>query len=217
MKNLLSKLTGEQALDVLQRLAARQGDVADAILVEAKRVLAAVDVEEIADEVFNQLDGIAVEDCWDRAGRHRDGYTTPEDAAVQLIEEELQPFVAQIERYHSMGMAKQERDYCMGVILGSYRYEKESKSEFKECMASRCSPMRSLIRKHNRFLLLRAVSRGIPLATAIQNGWRDVPKPFVRAAASGVRWQAVFRATPLFPASQRMQTPRNGVESQHMQ
>jgi hypothetical protein len=132
MKNLLNKLTGEQALDVLQRLAARKGAVADAILAEAKRVLAAVDVDEIADEVFDQLDRIAVEDCWDTAGGHRDGYTALDDAAVQLIEEKLQPFVDPVERYHSMGMAKQEQDYCMGVILGTYRYEKESKSEFKE-------------------------------------------------------------------------------------
>jgi len=51
MKNLLSQLTGEQALDVLKRLAAGKGAAADAVLAEAKRVLAAVDVEEIANEV----------------------------------------------------------------------------------------------------------------------------------------------------------------------
>jgi len=132
MKNLLSKLTGEQALDVLKRLAAAKGAVAEAVLAEAKRVLAAVDVEEIADEVFGLLDGIPVENCWDRAGSHRDGYTDPDEAAEQLIEEELQPFVDQVERYHSMGMARQERDTCMGVILGAYRYDKESDSEFKD-------------------------------------------------------------------------------------
>lgn len=132
MQNLLSKLTGEQAFDVLQRLAAGKGAVAEAVLAEARRVLAAVDVDEIANEVFAQLDGIDVQDCWDRAGRHRGGYTAPEEAAEQLIEDVFQPFVDQVERYHSMGMAKQEQDYCMGVILGTYRYEKESKSEFKD-------------------------------------------------------------------------------------
>ncbi len=60
---MLSKLTGEQALDVLQRLAAGKGAVADAILAEAKRVLAAVDVEEVANEVFAQLDGIGAWIC----------------------------------------------------------------------------------------------------------------------------------------------------------
>ena len=135
MKDLLSKLTGEQALDVLQRLEARKGAVADAVLAEAKGVLAVVDVEEIANEGFERLDMIDVQDCWDRAGRHRDGYTGPEEAAVQLLEEELQPFVDQVERYRSLGMDKQEQEYCMGVILGTYRYDRESKSEFKDWCA----------------------------------------------------------------------------------
>jgi hypothetical protein len=132
MNDLLSRLTGEQALDVLQRLAQEKGTVATAFLTEAKRVLATVDVEEVADEVFGQLDMIDVQDCWDRAGSHRDGYTAPDEAAVQMLEEELQPFVDQVERYRSLGMAKQEQAYCMGVILGTYRYENESKSEFKD-------------------------------------------------------------------------------------
>jgi hypothetical protein len=132
MKKLLSQLTGEQALAVLLRLAAGKGAVAEAVLAEAKRVLAAVDVEGIANEVFGQLDGIPVQNCWDRAGSHRDGYTEPDEAAEQLVEEKLQPFVDQIERHHSMGMAQQERETCMGVILGIYRYEKESDSEFKD-------------------------------------------------------------------------------------
>ena len=41
--------------------------------------------------------------------------------------------------------------------------------------------------------LLKAVSRGIPLATALQNGWRGVPKPSVPAAAS---WSAVASGIP---------------------
>jgi|GEM_PF-5765685 len=41
--------------------------------------------------------------------------------------------------------------------------------------------------------LLKAVSRGIPLATALQNGWRGVPKPSVSAAAS---WSAVASGIP---------------------
>lgn len=80
--DLLSNLTGEQALDVLQRLAGGKGAIAEAILTEAKCVLTAVDVEDVADEVFMQLDGIVVEDCWDRAGRHQGGYTSPEEAAM---------------------------------------------------------------------------------------------------------------------------------------
>lgn len=105
--------------------------MAGKIETEAKRLLAAVDSEEVAEEVFELLDMIDVEDCWDRAGSSRDGYTSPDEAAVELIEEELQLFVVQAKRYHELDMREQKRDYCAGVILGLYRCEKESKSEFR--------------------------------------------------------------------------------------
>ena len=132
MDKLLSRLTGEQALEVVRRLAGTPGAVAEAVLAEAKKVLAAVDIDEIADEVFWLLDSIDVQDCWDRSGASRGGYTSPDEAATELIEEELQPFFDQADRYHDLQMAEQERDYCMGVVLGTYRYEQESKSEFKD-------------------------------------------------------------------------------------
>jgi len=132
MNELLSKLTGEQALAVLEKLAAADGEAAVRIEAEARRVLAAVDVDEVSEEVFAALDMIDVQDCWDRAGRSRDGYTSPDEAAVELIEGELQPSVDQLERYRELGMMSQERDFCMGVILGLYRYERESKSAFKD-------------------------------------------------------------------------------------
>ena len=132
MNNLISKLMGEQAIDVLCRLTKDRGAIAEAILDEAKRVLVNVDIDEIADLVFFQLDMIDVQDCWDRSAATRDGYISAEDAAMELIEEELQSFRDQITRYHELGMGEQERDYCMGTILGLYRYEQESKSEFKD-------------------------------------------------------------------------------------
>jgi len=135
MNEVLTKLTGDQALHVLKRIAADDADLARKIEAEAKRLLMAVDVDETADEVFDALDAIDVEDCWERAGPHRDGYTAPEEAAVELIEEVLQPFADQGERYHELGMPDQERDYCAGIILGLYRYEKQSKSEFRNWSA----------------------------------------------------------------------------------
>lgn len=132
MTELIFKLTGEQAIDVLCRLTKERGAIAEAILDEAKRVLANVDVDDVAEDVFFQLNMINVQDCWDRSAATRDGYISAEDAAMELIEEELQPFRDQIERYHELGMGELEQDYCMGTILGLYRYEQESKSEFKD-------------------------------------------------------------------------------------
>ncbi len=129
--NLIQKLTGEQALDIIQQLIAKKGVLAEAVSLVVKEILATVDVEEIADEIFFSLDSIDVQDCWDRAGSDHGGYISEEEAATELIEETLQPFFDQIDQHHDFGMADQEKDYCMGVILGAYRFDKESKSEFK--------------------------------------------------------------------------------------
>jgi hypothetical protein len=132
MDDVIEKLTTEQALEVVKRLAEKGGEIRKAVLTEARAVLKKIDLDETADEVFFVLDSIDVQDCWDRSGRSRNGYTSPDEAAVEIVEEELEPFSAQVERYHELGMPEQEATYCMGVILGIYRYEHESKSEFRQ-------------------------------------------------------------------------------------
>ena len=132
MDDLIKKLTAEQALEVVKRLSEKGEKIREAVLAEARNLLIAIDVDETADEVFCVLDSIDVQDCWDRSGKSRYGYTEPSEAAVELVEEELQPFYDQAKTYRELGMAEQEATYCMGVILGIYRYEHESKSEFRE-------------------------------------------------------------------------------------
>ena len=132
MDNVIKKLTAEQALEIVRRLSDKGGEIGDAVLAEARNLLTTVSAENTADEVFCVLDSIDVQDCWDRSGSSRHGYTEPSEAAVELVEEELQPFYNQAKRYRELGMAKQETTYSMGVILGIYRYEHESKSEFRK-------------------------------------------------------------------------------------
>jgi hypothetical protein len=132
MHDVIKKLTPEQALEVVVRLTNKGSGICDAVLAEARNVLSEVDVDDIAEGVYCVLDSIDVQDCWDRAGRFRDGYVSPEEAAVKLIEQELQPYFDQAKRYHELGMREQENAYCKGVILGIYRYQYESKSEFRE-------------------------------------------------------------------------------------
>jgi hypothetical protein len=62
------------------------------VVAEAGNVLSEIDLDQTADEEFFVLDSVDVLDCWNRAGRSRDGYTSPEEAAVELVEEQLQPF-----------------------------------------------------------------------------------------------------------------------------
>jgi hypothetical protein len=132
MDDVTSKLTPEQALKIVERLGRKGGKIREAVVTEAMNVLTEIDLDGTADEVFAVLDSIDVQDCWDRSGGSRDGYTSPDEAAAEIIEEELQPFFDQVDRYHELEMPEQETAYCMGVIVGIYRYERESKSDFRE-------------------------------------------------------------------------------------
>ena len=132
MQDVIKKLSAEQALEVVKRLRGTGGKIQEAVLAEARNVLSEIDLDETADEVFFVLDSIDVQDCWDRADSSRDGYTSPDEAAVEIVEESLEPFFDQTRRYHELGMPAEEMAHCMGLILGIYRYEHESKSEFRE-------------------------------------------------------------------------------------
>lgn len=143
------------------RLSDKGSAIREAVVAEARNVLSEIDLDEIANDVFFVLDSVDVQDCWDRAGSSRDGYTSPDEAAVELIEEQLQPFFDQAGRYHELGMTEEEATYCRGVILGIYRYEDESKSEFRAW----------------------AVDIPIECAGALLNEWRERGQDSISAAA----------------------------------
>jgi hypothetical protein len=132
MRDVICKLTAAQSLELVERLCRRGGKLREAVIAEATNLLGGVDIDETADEVFAGLESINVEECWDRCGSSRHGYTSPDEAATELIEEALQPFVDQVERYHQLGMLAQEARYCTGIISGLCRYERESKTRFRE-------------------------------------------------------------------------------------
>jgi hypothetical protein len=132
MSDVVGKLTSAEALKIIERLCRKSGEFREAIAAEAMSLLTEINPKETAEEVFEALDSIDVEDCWDLAGGSSEGYAPPDDVAVDLVEEELQPFFDQVERYHELDMPEQEAAYCMAVILGVYRFAYESKSEFTQ-------------------------------------------------------------------------------------
>jgi hypothetical protein len=135
MTDVIGKLTAEQALEIVERLARKGGDIREAIVAEAMNLLTQFSLDDIAEAVFDALDLNDVEDCMDEAESSRDGDTSPREAALDIIELDLQPFVDQVECYHELGMPEQEATYCMAVILGAYRFEHESRSEFRKLAA----------------------------------------------------------------------------------
>lgn len=138
MKNkILDKVSGEEALIILRKIAANDPQIANQIEEEAERLLKRIHLEDVCEDIYSALDGIDVEELFDRSGASRYGYSAPEDMAVEMMEDELEPYNEQVVNYPELGMDKEAKHYCMGVLKGIYKYEQESKSEFKK-RGSRC-------------------------------------------------------------------------------
>ena len=129
---LIDSLTANDALAVLAQLSRAGGKIGEAVNLAITEYLQAVDCDEIARDVLYALEAIAVEDVWDRSGRTRHGYTDPGQAAVDVFEEALEPFVAKMREYLKLEMYPQADEYCMGLLQGIYDFEHSSESGYKD-------------------------------------------------------------------------------------
>ncbi len=130
--NILNKISPNEALTIILYLAKSDNEIKKKIINIAEDLMKEVDLEEISEEVFSALDGIDVHELWDRSGAKSNGYTSPEDMAVEMMEEELEPFNQEVFRLCELNMLKEAMLYCMGVLKGIYRFSEDSKSEFKD-------------------------------------------------------------------------------------
>ena len=135
MENLIDKISPNEALTILKQLAKADKIIEKKIIGIADGIIRNVDVEEICEEVFFVLDGIDVHELWDRSGSTSYGYISPEEMAVEMMEEELDSFNQEVIRLCELNMQKEAKLYCMGVLKGIYKYAHESKSEFKDWAA----------------------------------------------------------------------------------
>ncbi len=132
MKNLLNKLSSDEALEILKVLAKNDKQIKEKILSIAEKMIKDIEYDSISDDVFWTLDGIDVHELWNSSGPTVDGYISTEERAFEMIEEEIEPFRSEVFRFLELGMHREAKSYCMGVLKGIYMYEHDSKSEFKD-------------------------------------------------------------------------------------
>ena len=135
MKNpheIINRLSPNDALTVLKTLANDDETLAARIAEIATAHLSEVDPEDIALELYDELDSLEVEEIWDRAGESRHGYVSPDEAADQMIDEIIDPYLEELKKYQALGMNTGANRLCMGLLLGLYRFEDKSTSRFKE-------------------------------------------------------------------------------------
>lgn len=132
LKNLLDKISPNEALGILKLLAKTDKKIKKKILDIAEHKIKDIEYDSISDDVFWSLDAIDVNDLWNSSGSTPDGYISTDEMAFEMIEKELEPFRKEIFRLMELGMSQEAKSYCMRVLKGIYMYEHDSNSEFKD-------------------------------------------------------------------------------------
>jgi len=123
--SVLDRLKPEEAATVLQRLLAAHpalraeaGQIANALLGE-------VSFEDVAWEIETAARALDLDALNSRAGSHRWGYEDPTEAAWELLEEIVEPFLEDMKRQAELRSAAKALEICKGVVLGLYRVRHE--------------------------------------------------------------------------------------------
>ena len=129
---IIDQLSGGDALAILKTLARGDERLAARITEIATEHLSDVEPQAIATLLLLDLSFLEVEEVWDRAGPTRHGYVDPGEAADEMVQEVLDPYLEELKKYHNLGMSTEANRMCMGLLLGLYEFEHESTSEFKD-------------------------------------------------------------------------------------
>ena len=119
--NLLDKLNEAEAASVLRKLLDRHSELRSEIEGIARDMLAGISPFFVADEIEDALLQFDYDDLNGRAGGHSWGYVEPSEAAEELLEEALDPFIDDMKRYLEAGLEDRACQFCQGILLGLYR------------------------------------------------------------------------------------------------
>ncbi|HJH31179.1 MAG TPA: hypothetical protein C5S50_03110 [Methanosarcinaceae archaeon] len=125
-------ISADDAYRILQILANENQTIAKQIEQIAVESLVSFEIEDIADDVYLDLNSLEVEDVWYNSGNTRYGYVDPTEYAWEMFEEALEPYMEDIKKYQKLSMPVEAKKCCMGILKGIDKFETESTSEYKD-------------------------------------------------------------------------------------
>ena len=127
--SILDRLKPEEAEVVLHRVLAAHRELRAEVQQIAKSLLGEVAFECVADEVEHAVRDLGLDDLGSRAGKHSWGYVSPTEAAWELLEESVSPFIEDMKRQFELGLDAEALEICKGLVLGLYRVRNEKGNE----------------------------------------------------------------------------------------
>lgn len=118
---VLARLKPEEGGDVLRSLLERHPELNAEAEEIARATVSDVDADAVAEDVQQAVLDLDIDDLNMRAGRHNWGYVEPSEAAWELLEEAIDPFLAEMKRHIELGFEAAATATCAGIVLGLYR------------------------------------------------------------------------------------------------
>lgn len=117
----LAALSAAEKATVLDELLAARPDLRELAETRAARFLSTEDRVAVAAHVADALRGLDIEELNGRAGYQRGrGYVHPVEAADEILDEALEPFLHDLERRAGLGMSTATVELAAGILLGLY-------------------------------------------------------------------------------------------------
>ena len=132
VETLLSRLSPDDALVILSRLAHGDDKIAERLESIVEDVLADVDIDDVAEAVFVDLDTIEIEEIWDRSGETRDGYVDPDEEAWEEFGQTIEPYREKMKKCQESSMDETAAAHCKGILKGVWRFLTESSTQYRE-------------------------------------------------------------------------------------
>jgi repressor LexA len=117
----MARLKGEEKVTLLRTLLRKHPELAEEVEALAASVIGDVSTEDIAQDVEDAVRCLDLDDLNSRAGSHADGYVEPSEAAWELVEDAVMPFIEDITRRVEGGQREPAIATCAGVVRGLRR------------------------------------------------------------------------------------------------
>jgi len=130
MGSVLDSLKPEEARAVLRRLVEAHPHLRGEAEQVARTLLGGVSFKSVADGVERAVRALGLKDLGRRAGKHSGGYVEPSQAAQDLLEEAVDPFLEDLKRCLGGGLTSEAMEICKGILLGLYRVRGRDADEF---------------------------------------------------------------------------------------
>jgi hypothetical protein len=120
-RSALDALSAAEKAAVLDELLAARPDLRQPAEAYAAQLLTGTDRSAVADDVEDALQGLGIEELNTRAGYQPGrGYVHPAEAADEILDDVLQPFLDDLQRRADFDMRSAAAELAAGIMLGLY-------------------------------------------------------------------------------------------------